>query len=32
MTDLVFIALMIGFGILSLGLIKLSEKLMENEE
>ncbi len=32
MTDLLFIALMVAFGLLSLGFIKLSEKLMENEE
>jgi hypothetical protein len=30
--DYLYTALMVGFGILSLGLIKLSEKLMENEE
>jgi hypothetical protein len=30
--DYVYVGLMVGFGILSLGLIKLSEKLMENEE
>jgi len=32
MTDLMFIALMVGFGLLSLGFIRLSESLMENEE
>ena len=32
MTDFWFVALIAGFGLLSLGFIKLSEKLMENEE
>ena len=30
--DYLYIGLMVGFGFLSLGLIKLSEKLMESEE
>lgn len=30
--DYVYVGLIIGFGILSFGLIKLSEKLMEGEE
>jgi hypothetical protein len=32
MADLLFIALVAGFGLLSIGFIKLSENLMENEE
>ena len=30
--DYLYAGLMIGFGILSLGFIKLAERLMENEE
>ena len=32
MTDLLFIALMAGFGLLSLGFIRLANYLMESEE
>lgn len=32
MTDLMFVALMAGFGLLSLGFIRLVENLMESEE